>query len=278
MASFGIKKVKNTDIASSYDIVSKGYDTYFLKTMHRHNDEVLSLLLKKSVGEQVLDLACGTGYNTRFLQKHGVKAEITLVDLSEGMLTQAKEKSVNNNQQLTFIHQDMLSYLRSCPDEKYDTVICMWAIKYQPPMQVIKECARILKKGGRMAVIVNTADTLLEIRALYPKLLVRNVLSIQRIMRDLPNPKNSKVFEGWFTDCGFDVTLVQKGSQRFGFANAAELVEFVTATGALAGYDRMIDLRSDKIKQQMIQYFDTKQIDSTEHRFVYGIFEKRKNV
>lgn len=278
MALLGIKKVKNIDIASSYDTVSKGYDTYFLKTMHRYNDEVLSLLLKEPVGQQVLDLACGTGYNTQFLIKQGVKAKITLVDLSEGMLSQAKGKTVNNNAQLTFVNQDMLSYLQSCTDGKYDTVICMWAIKYQPPMQVIKECSRVLKEGGRLAVIVNTADTLPEIRALYPKLLIRNAMSIRRIMVDLPNPKNSQVFEGWFTACDFDVTLVQKSNQHFRFANAAELVEFVTSTGALAGYDRMIDLRSDKIKQQMVHYFDKKQINSTEHRFVYGIFEKRKKV
>jgi len=278
MALLGIKKVKNIDIASSYDTVSKGYDTYFLKTMHQYNDEVLSLLLKEPVGQQVLDLACGTGYNTQFLIKQGVKAEITLVDLSAGMLSQAKGKTVNTKEQLTFVHQDMLSYLQSCPAGRYDTVICMWAIKYQPPAQVIKECSRILKDGGRMAVIVNTADTLPEIRALYPKLLVRNVMSIRRIMVDLPNPKNSQVFEGWFKECGFDVKLVQKSSQHFRFANATELVEFVTSTGALAGYDRMIDLRSDKIKQQMVHYFDKNQIHSTEHRFVYGIFEKRKKV
>lgn len=273
MLLFGMKMVKNTDIASSYDEVSKGYETYFLETMHRYNDRVLSELLKRSVGETVLDLACGTGYNTRFLQKNGVEAEITLVDISEGMLTQAKEKAINK-QRLTFVHQDMISYLQSCPDAKFDSVICMWAIKYQPPIQVIKECARVLKNGGRMAVIVNTADTLPEMRALYPRLLLRNVLKIQRIMRDLPNPKNRQVFERWFTSCGFNVMFLQRACQRFHFTNASKLVEFVTSTGALAGYDRMIDLRSVKIKQQMITYFDSKQIDSTEHRFVYGIFEK----
>ena len=277
MALFGIKKVENIDIASSYDVVSKGYDTYFLNTMHCYNDEVLSLLLKESVGQQVLDLACGTGYNTQFLIKNGIEAEITLVDLSEGMLEQARQKAINSKGKLTFVHQDMLSYLRSCPDGKYDTVICMWAIKYQPPMQVIKECERVLKEGGRMAVIVNTADTLPEIRTVYPRLLVKNALSIRRIMIDLPNPKNSEVFEGWFKDCGFDVSLVRQSSQCFDFENAEELVEFVTSTGALAGYDRMINLRSDKIKGQMIQYFKSKQVYSTEHRFVYGIFEKRKN-
>lgn len=275
MIPFGIKKVKNIDIASSYDRISKGYETYFLKTMHRYNDRVLSLLLNQSVGKKVLDLACGTGYNTRFLQTNGVEAEFTLVDLSEGMLAQAKDKATNQRQ-LTFVHQDMLSYLQGCPDETYDTIICTWAIKYQPPLQVIRECARVLKKGGRMAALVNTADTLPEMRALYPRLLIRNVFQIRQIMIDLPNPKSRQMFHQWFMRCGFDVVIVKKARHRFRFANATKLVEFLTSTGALAGYDRMIDLRSDRIKQQMITYFNRKQINSTEHRFIYGIFENAR--
>ena len=270
-----IKRIKNIDIANSYDTISKGYEAYFLKTMHRYNDRVLTLLLNQSLGKKVLDLACGTGYNTRFLQRNGVEAEFTLVDLSEGMLAQAKDKAINQRQ-LTFIHQDMLSYLQSCHDEKFDTIICTWAIKYQPPLQVIKECARVLKKGGRMAVLVNTADTLPEMRALYPRLLIRNIFRVRQIMFDLPNPKNRQMFQQWFMSCGFDVVTVRKARHRFYFANATKLVEFLTSTGALAGYDRMIDLRSGRMNQQMIAYFIRKQINSTEHRFIYGIFENAR--
>ncbi len=275
MIPFGIKRVENIDIAQSYDTISKGYEAFFLKTMHRYNDRVLTLLLNQSVGKKVLDLACGTGYNTRFLQRNGVEAEFTLVDLSEGMLAQAKDKAINQRQ-LTFLHQDMISYLRSCPDDNFDTIICTWAIKYQPPLQVIRECARVLKKGGRMAVLVNTADTLPEMRALYPRLLIRNIVKIRQVMIDLPNPKSSQMFQHWFISCGFDVVTVKKARHRFHFANATKLVEFLTSTGALAGYDRMIDLRSSKIKQQMIAYFNRKQINSTEHRFIYGIFENAR--
>lgn len=272
---FGLKRVRNIDIANSYDAISKEYETYFLNTMHRYNDRVLRLLLNQSVGKKVLDLACGTGYNTRFLQRKGVEAEFTLVDLSKGMLTQAKDKAINQ-EQLTFIHQDMISYLQSCPNGTFDTIICTWAIKYQPPLQVIKECARVLKKGGRMAVLVNTADTLPEMRALYPRLLIRNMFRIRQIMIDLPNPKSRQVFQNWFIRCGFDVVTVKRARHRFNFDNATKLVEFLTSTGALAGYDRMIDLRSDRIKQQMIAYFSRKKINSTEHRFIYGIFENAR--
>ena len=275
MIPFGIKRVKNIDIANSYDTISEGYEAYFLKTMHRYNDRVLTLLLNQSLGNKVLDLACGTGYNTRYLQRNGVEAEFTLVDLSERMLAQAKDKAINQRQ-LTFIHQDMISYLQSCPDDYYDTIICTWAIKYQPPLQVIKECARVLKKGGRMAVLVNTADTLPEMRVLYPRLLLRNIFKIRQIMIDLPNPKNRQMFQHWFMSCGFDVITVKKARHRFYFTNATKLVEFLTSTGALAGYDRMIDLRSERIKQQMITYFNRKQINSTEHRFIYGIFENAR--
>lgn len=275
MGTLGIKKVKNTDIASSYDAISMGYEAYFLNTMHRYNDRVLTLLLSQPVGQKVLDLACGTGYNTRFLQRKGVDAEFTLVDLSEGMLAQAKDRAIDQRQ-LTFLQQDMLSYLQSCPDEKYDTILCTWAIKYQPPLQIIKECARVLKKGGRMAVLVNTADTLPEMRALYPRLLIRNVFRIRKIMIDLPNPKSGQRFQHWFVSCGFKAVIVKRARHCFHFANAAKLVEFLTSTGALAGYDQMIDLRSDRMKQQMITYFNKRRINSTEHRFIYGIFENAR--
>lgn len=272
MVFSGIRRVKSIDIARSYDTVSQGYDVYFLKSMHRYNDRMLSELLRRPLGDKILDLACGTGYNTRFLLKKGVDAEITLVDLSEGMLNRARDLTTNN-QRLIYVQQDMITYLRSCPDEVYDTIICTWAIKYQPPLKIIKECAHVLKKGGRIAVLVNTADTLPEMRALYPRLLAKNVFSIRSIMFDLPNPKNRKVFQQWFTSNGFQVQSIKRARKKFYFVNAAKLVEFLTSTGALAGYDQMIDLRSDKIKKQMIHYFERKQIVSTEHRFIYGIFE-----
>lgn len=278
------KTVKNTDIAASYDKVSKKYEQYFLDTMHSHNDRVLDLLLKEIIEKQknkdnhrfqILDLACGTAYNSRYLQGKGIDANYTLVDLSKGMLQTAREKA-RASSKTTYINQDMLSYLKSSPKVSFEVVICMWAIKYQPPEKVIIECERVLKDGGLMVVIVNTADTLPEMRRLYPKLIIHNWRKIKKIMINLPNPKNKEEFGRWFLKSGFHIKELHSGRQIFHFQKADKLVEFLTSTGALAGYDDMLDLRDRKIIMQMVSYFNNKGILKTEHRYVYGMFEKSR--
>lgn len=278
------KTVKNTDIAASYDKVSKKYEQYFLDIMHRHNDKVLDLLVKEARKGQVkegnhrlkiLDLACGTGYNTRYLLNKGIDADFTLVDLSKGMLHGARESGMDSTK-VTYVNQDMLSFLEGHPKDSFDIVICMWAVKYQPPQKVILECERVMKRGGVMAAIVNTADTLPQMRSLYPKLIIHNWRKIKKVMFDLPNPKNKQEFGRWFTKAGFCINELRAGRQTIHFKNTNNLVTFLTSTGALAGYDDMIDLRNNEIKMQMVSYFNMKKILKTEHRYVYGVFRNRK--
>lgn len=276
------KTVENVDIAASYDKVSNKYEQYFLNIMHRHNDKVLDLLVdgirKKQVEEgspslRILDLACGTGYNSRYLQGKGIDGKYTLVDLSKGMIRTGKEYA-RDGKNMTFVNQDMLSFLNSCPKDSYDIIICMWAIKYQPPKEVIQECERVIKKGGWMGSIVNSADTLPQMRALYPKLLISNWRRLNKVMFDLPNPKNKQVFAQWFRKAGFSVNKVASGRQTIHFQSTDKLVEFLTSTGALAGYDNMLDLRNPEIKLQMSSYFNRNNILKVEHRYVYGLFKK----
>lgn len=276
------KTVKNTDIAASYDKVSKRYEEYFLDTMHSHNDRVLNLLTKEIRKKQekednhrlqILDLACGTGYNSRYLQGKGVDGDYTLVDLSKGMLQEARANGMEFSK-VTYVNRDMLSFLKSSPNASFDIIICMWAIKYQPPKKIIVECERVLKDGGLMVSIVNTADTLPQMRRLYPKLLINNWRKIRKIMMDLPNPKNKEEFGRWFSKSGFNIKELRSGRQTFHFKNSDKLVEFLTSTGALAGYDHMLDLRDSEIIMQMVSYFKDNNILETEHRYVYGMFKK----
>lgn len=278
------KTVKNNDIATSYDKVSNQYEQYFLDIMHSHNDKVLDLLEKEIRKRQekggnrrltILDLACGTGYNSRVLLGKGLDADYTLVDLSKGMLDVARD-NVIGSKNITYVNQDMLSFLKVCPNNSFDIIICMWAIKYQPPKKVIFECERVLKKEGLMAVIVNTKDTLPEMRKLYPKLIILNWRKIKKIMFDLPNPKNKQQFRRWFTKAGLHMKELRVGRQRIYFKNAEKLTKFLTSTGALAGYDDMLDLRDHEIKMQMVSYFNKKKILKAEHRYVFGLFEKRR--
>lgn len=63
--------------------------------------------------------------------------------------------------------------------------------------------------------------------------------------------------------------------QEFYFTDWNRAAKFVTSTGALAGYDAMLDLKNEKIFNTLVeqlQKFFTKPCIT--HHFVMGIFKK----
>lgn len=267
------KIVHYEDIGKAYTKVSDYYENYFLKIMHVHNDKVLEKLVENSDEdvESILDLACGTGYNSEQLARKYKNAYFHLVDISRGMLSKAREKQIAH---AIYYEQDMLSFLHTQPDGRFDMVVCCWAIKYQNPHKIIKEVHRILKPGGTFGVIVNTKETLPEIRKVYPKLLIKQPKAIKEIMLALPNPKNKHIFGKWFRSVGFEEIKVVQGRQIFQFNDMRKLVRWVTHTGALAGFDCMIDLKDESIQHQLAIELKKEKIKQITHSFVWGVFRK----
>ncbi|WP_411167522.1 class I SAM-dependent methyltransferase [Clostridium sp. MB05] len=267
------------DIANSYTRVSEVYNDSFLKEMHKYNKEMLDKVIIKYIdtksksSPKVLDLACGTGFNSGFINFRIPSSKFTLVDISEGMLNQAKN---NCNLDAEFIKSDMLSLLKSSKDNSFDIVICAWAIKYQNPHEIIKEVSRVLKKDGYFTVIVNLKNTLPEVRKIYPKLILKNYKNINKIMKELPNPIHHKTFTRWFKKEKFSKIEVKSGSHIFTFDDTKSLVTFVTSTGALAGFDAMVDMQDNKIKDTMINLFNEKEINTITHKYVWGVFKNDK--
>lgn len=267
------KVVAKEHIGDSYTKISQHYEDYFLRTMHAYNDLVLTGLIEEDPkeGQKILDLACGTGYNSTYLKQHYKEASYHLVDISKGMLEQAKQKDLGDAR---YIQQDMLGFLRSQKSKSFDKVICCWAIKYQPPQKIIKEVYRILKPGGVFGVIVNTKRTLPEIRRIYPKLLMTKSHTINQVMLELPNPAHKKVFDRWFKKEGFTVVRGAEGKHVFTFESEEAMTKWVTHTGALAGFDVMIDLKNKEVQDEMCHLLKKEGIKQVTHTFVWGIFKK----
>ena len=128
-----------------------------------------------------------------------------------------------------------------------------------------------------MAVIVNTKDTLPQMTRIYPKLLANHVSKVTKLMLTLPNPKNLKALDNWFLRKPFTKVMSQEGHQDFQFATSRELAEFVVSTGALAGFDVMLDLRDRKVFADLVRLLMEHGYTGTTHRFVYGIYQKELN-
>ena len=69
---------------------------------------------------------------------------------------------------------------------------------------------------------------------------------------------------------------IKSGEHIFKFNTSEEAVNFVTSTGALAGFDSMIDVRNHKIKDKITYLFDSKGIKTITHKYVWGVFKNDK--
>ena len=134
----------------------------------------------------------------------------------------------------------------------------------------------MLKSKGYFAVIVNLKNTLPEVRKIYPSLVLENYLKIDKIMKELPNPISEESFERWFINNKFNGINIKSGKHIFKFNTSEEAVNFVTSTGALAGFDAMVELKNNRIKYKMIDLFNSKKIKTITHKYVWGVFKNAK--
>ena len=70
----------------------------------------------------ILDIGTGSGCIAISLAKHIAGSKVYALDISEKALDTAKENAINNNVEVTFIHDDILS-LRNNIDTKFDIIV-----------------------------------------------------------------------------------------------------------------------------------------------------------
>lgn len=131
--------------AHLYDLVyqSQGKD-YAAEARRIHE---LAQKHKTSAGNDLLDVACGTGLHDDFLSEF---YQVEGMDLDEAMLKVARER----HPELPFHHGDMRTF---APDREFDVVTCLFsAIGYMKDtaqlQQAIGNMGKMLKPGGVMLV------------------------------------------------------------------------------------------------------------------------------
>lgn len=114
-----------------------------------------SALLRKASG-QILDVACGTGENFPFFRPGST---VTAVDLSPGMLAQARRRAAGLN--LTLNLQVMDAEKLAFPDAHFDTVVsAMSTCTFPDPLAVLREMARVCRPDGRILLIEHGRSSL----------------------------------------------------------------------------------------------------------------------
>lgn len=157
---------KSEQVEEMFDSIAPAYDfmntamTFGLHRMWRNAALKASMarLVPVSSGQtrKILDIATGTGDVAFQLHRHFPEAEITGVDLSEGMLKVAQSKLEKMNdcarEKLRFEKGDSLAL--GYDDETFDMITVAYGVRnFEHLRRGYAEMWRVLRKGGVLCVI-----------------------------------------------------------------------------------------------------------------------------
>lgn len=100
-------------------------------------------------GQQVLDVACGTGNLAVIAARHGCK--VSGLDLATNLINQARKRAEAEGLAIAFMEGDAeeLPY----EEGQFDLIVSMFGVMFAPrPALVASELQRVTKPGGRLAL------------------------------------------------------------------------------------------------------------------------------
>lgn len=131
----------------------KKWDELFMDFLKPMGDEIISLLNPKD-GDNVLDVASGTGEPGLTIASKMKFGKVIVTDLSEDMLGIAKENALKRGISNIELYPCDVTELPFA-DNSFDAVSCRFGFMFFPDMQTAaNEMTRVLKPGGKIAASV----------------------------------------------------------------------------------------------------------------------------
>ncbi len=234
--------ISQEELAEDYDAVSFTYNETFRKGMMPYTEKLIEKL-EINGKERIIDAGCGTGAITETIKGKWKNANIICVDISEEML-----KKMQKIDGVEVYKKDVIEFLKNMDAKSVDIIVAAWSLSYVPHRPFLEETSRVLKKGGRIGIIVNKKDTLRETRKCIITSLREEPKMLKKLMR-VYLPKDAASMAKLLDRCGFETTFMEDCEKRFEFGSSKEAVEFVFSTGALAGFMRSFD---KKLKERLV--------------------------
>jgi len=194
-------------VAWTYDLVAGRYDA--IKQFKPQNESwfVAGPLVRELVGVErplLLDVATGTGRLPLALLRERFRGQIVGLDLSRGMLRQARRKLAAYGDQVTLLWHDASQL--PFPDGTFDAVSCLESLEFMPhSREVLSEMVRVLAPGG---VLFVTNRVGFEARLLPGRTISRPEL--ERFLGELPLSR----FHVQRWQVNYDQVLARKAGEK----------------------------------------------------------------
>lgn len=173
---------RKADVASMFDAVADRYDltndamTFGISRLWRRE---ITRSVNPAPGEQILDLAAGTGASSQPYARAG--AHVTAGDISEGMLDVGRRK----HPEIDFVYADALDL--PFEDSRFDVVTITYGFRnVQDTKQALSEMLRVLKPGGRLLVAEFSTPTFAPFAKFYKGYIMRALPAVAKAVSSNP--------------------------------------------------------------------------------------------
>ena len=192
-------------------------------------------------GQRILDIAAGAGEPAvSAAERVGPSGYVLATDISEGIVELALQ--VAHERGLKQVDTRAMDGEKlDLPDASFDAVLCRLGLMYMPhPVAALREWRRVLRAGGRVAVIVySTPDR--NSWAAMPASIIRRRAQLPPPVPGQPGPFSlggPGVLEGVFTQAGFASPEVRAVPVPHRMTSAAEYVRL--AREAFGAFNAMM--------------------------------------
>lgn len=140
---------RKAQVKKTFDTVAEGYGSSGMEFFH-NAAALLPRVFKLQGDEHLLDVATGTGIAAAAIAAHLPRGKVTGIDLSEGMLAQARARAQGlglGNIELHAMDMQDIGFDDAC----FDAANCSFGLFFLPDMQgLLKHIASKVRPGGQV--------------------------------------------------------------------------------------------------------------------------------
>jgi ubiquinone/menaquinone biosynthesis C-methylase UbiE len=218
---------------------------------------------------QVLDIACGTGWETiEILRRMNDGSRLIAIDASSAMLDVARRKVADLGplgKKGVFFRTESPVPKLSFADDVYDLVVCNLGLGEMPSLEIaLRDFARVAKQGGEVRCTLPLAGTFQEFHDLYREVLIKHDKheALERLERHIARYPTMEHVERCMESARLDghleieeLALLFKSSREFFFAPVIEFGPLAEWKEIAGGGQEMQDVFW-YIKEAIDAYFE----------------------